>query len=273
MPHSDVLTIPVAREIEKFQDRGGIVVADRYLAPAITPDIIVGEVIFHRKPGAEKFNADYKLAATGLLKKLRGAYTPFVSADPDFLTFPRQWKSTDYLFVVNDRRTYGKNFGAWKQVMEKGLPHQGDVLVRRQAGAVYELSRGGRITAEPAEEGVKCRLNFQTNDGRILMFLDSPIAEVTVGAPDSVVPGEKARIRIGISDAGAKPVPALLPVSITLTPPEGGKPETVYDCAKDGVLEREFLIPLNERTGSWTVVVRDRASQLEARTKFDVKGR
>ena len=273
MPHSDVLAESVAREIEKFQERGGIVVADRDLAPAITPDIIVGEVVFHRKPGAEKFNADYKRAAAGLLKKLRGAYTPFVSADPDFLTFPRRWKNTDYLFVINDRRTYGTNFGAWKQVMEKGLPHQGDVLVRRRAAAVYELSRGGRIDAEPTEEGVKCRLEFSTNDGRILMFLDSPIARVTADAPRSVAAGEKARIRIGIWNAAAKPVPALLPVSIRLIAPGGETAETVCDCVKDGKLERDFLIPLNERPGIWTVVVRDRASQLEGRTTFDVKGR
>ena len=273
MPHCDVLTASVAREIEKFQSRGGIVVADRNLAPGITPDIVIGEVNFRPKSGARRFKMDYKRAAAELLEKLHGFYTPFVSADPEFLTFPRKWKSTDYIFVVNDMRAYGGNFGAWRQVMEKGQPHRGDVLVRRKAGAVYELSRGGKVGFTKTHDGVRCSLDFATNDGRILMFLASPIASVGLETPRSVPPGEKLKVRVEIRDISGKAVPALLPVSFQLRRPDGKALPVVCDCAKDGVLEREFLIPLNEQSGEWTLVVRDRASGLKAQGKFTVKGR
>ena len=273
MPHCDVLTASVAREIEKFQARGGIVVADRNLAPGITPDVVIGEVTFRRNSGAKRFKADYKRAAAELLENLHGFYTPFVSADPEFLTFPRKYKSTDYLFVVNDLRTYGGNFGAWRQVMEKGLPHRGEVLVRRKAGAVYELSRGGKVDFLKTFDGVRCRLDFATNDGRILMFLDSPIREVRIAAPAAVGRGEKLKVRVEIRDARGRLVPALLPVSFKIHPPHGDMPPVVCDRAADGVLEREFLIPLNETPGEWELVVRDRASGLTAQTKFTVKGR
>ena len=272
MPHCDVLTASTAREIEAFQARGGIVVADRYLAPGITPDVVVPEVTYRSKSGAKRYRAESKRAAAELLEKLRGFYTPFITADPDFLTFPRKWKSTDYLFVVNDLRTYGPMFGAWRQVMEKGLPHTGDVLVRRNAVAVYELSRGGMIDFVRIADGVRCRIDFKTNDGRILMFLDSPITSVAAAAPDSVEPGGKLKVRVGIRDASGKPVPALLPVSFTLAPPDGGA-ETVYDCVEDGVLEREFLIPLNAPRGEWKLFIKDRASGKTARRTFTVKGR
>ncbi|MBP5530996.1 MAG: hypothetical protein J6Y54_03075, partial [Lentisphaeria bacterium] len=277
MPHCDVITESVAREIEKFQARGGIVVADGNLAPGLTPDIVVGEVAPVRN--ANTFKRNYKRAAAALLKKLQGVYTPFVSADPEFLTFPRQWKDADYLFVVNDARAYGPMFGAWRQVMEKGVPHKGSVLVRRKSGAVYELSRGGAVKFRNTPDGTLCELDFATNDGRILLFLDAPIASVSCMGLRSVSPGEKLKIRVEIRDASpvspgvfGRPVPALLPVSFTITPP-GGAPETVYDCAKDGVLEREFLIPLNAPPGEWKLVVRDRASGLDAQGKFTVKGR
>ncbi len=270
MPHCDVLTESVAREIEKFQARGGIVVADRSLAPGLTPDVVVDEV--RPAASANAFNKNYKRAAAGLLKKLKGSYTPFVSADPDLLTFPRRWKSTDYLFVVNDRRSYGPMFGAWRKVMEKGVPHKGNVLVRRRAGAVYELSRGGRIGFTKTAGAVSCDLDFATNDGRILLFLDSPISAVSLDAPDGIAAGEKLKVRVGIRDASDRPVPALLPVSFTIRAP-GGEPETVYDCAADGVLEREFLIPLNAPPGEWKLVVRDRASGLKTQKNFTVKGR
>ena len=270
MPHCDVLTASVAREIEEFQLRGGIVVADRNLAPGITPDLVVDEV--RPVANANAFNKSYKRAAAGLLKKLHGFYTPFVSADPEFLTFPRKWKGTDYLFVVNDRRAYGPMFGAWRRVMEKGMPHKGSVLVRRKAGAVYELSRGGRIDFTKTPQGVKCELDFATNDGRILMFLDAPIASAALVTPRSAALGDKLKVRVEIRDGSGKAVPALLPVSFTLTSPDG-KAETVYDCATDGMLEREFLIPLNAPPGEWKLVVRDRASGLKAQGKFTVKGR
>ena len=271
IPHGDVITASVAKEIEKFQSRGGIVVADRNLAPAITPDIVVDEVVFSRKAGARRFKMEYKRAAAELLEKLHGSYTPFVSADPEFLTFPRKWKNTDYLFVVNDMRTYGGDFGAWRQVMEKGMPHKGKVLVRRKAGAVYELSRGGKVPFRSTPEGTLCELDFGTNDGRILMFLDAPISSFALVAPRSATRGEKLRVRFEICGADGKPVPALLPVSFTIRPPGGGKAETVYDCAVDGVAEREFLIPLNAPPGEWKITVRDRASGFAETRKFTVK--
>ena len=273
MPHCDVLTESVAKEIEKFQARGGIVVADHALAPGITPDIVINEVYFHRKPGASRFNSDYKRAAKELLQKLVGAYTPFVSAEADFLTFPRQWGNTDYLFVINDRRTYGQNFGAWKQVMEKGLPNRGDVLVRRRAQAVYELSKGGKIDFTPTADGICCNLDFQTNDGRILMFLDSPIDKVRLDTPPGAAGGDKIKARVTILDSAGKTIPALLPVSFQINPPGNNTPETVYDCAVNGVLEREFLIPLNAPPGEWQLVVHDRASGFKAQSTFTVKGR
>jgi hypothetical protein len=271
MPHCDVLTAPVAKEIEKFQSRGGIVVADRNLAPAITPDIVIGEVVFSRKAGAKRFKMEYKRAAAELLEKLHGFYTPFVSADMEFLTFPRKWKSTDYLFVVNDARTYGGDFGAWRQVMEKGAPHKGRVLVRRRAGAVYELSRGGQVPFLNTHEGTLCELDFNTNDGRILMFLDEPIASVALVGPKTVTRGEKLRVRLEIRcGAEGRQPQALFPVSFTIQEP-GGNPETVYDCAVDGVQEREFLIPLNAPPGEWKITAMDRASGFEAAGKFTVK--
>ena len=273
MPHCDVIASSVAREIEKFQARGGIVVADRSLAPGLTPDVVVDEVRPH--PNANAFNKAYKRAAAGLLKKLEGAYTPFVSADPEFLTFPRKWKGADYLFVVNDRRTYGPMFGAWRRVMEKGMAHKGSVLARRKAGAVYELSRGGQVPFTKTADGVKCELDFATNDGRILLFLDSPITSVSLAAPSrSVTPGEKMWCKVRICDASGNLISALLPVSLQLFTPDGKALPVVYDCAKDGVLIRRFLIPVNAPQGEWEIVAQDRASGIKTQRKFLVrKGR
>ena len=274
MPHCDVLIASVADEIRKFQSRGGIVVADEHLAPGITPDIVIPEIVYQRYVGAKKFNAQYKQAAAQLLKKLVPHYRPFVTADPEFLTFPRQYKDADYLFVVNDKRTYGGDFGVWRQVMEVGLPHSGKVTVDRPAAAVYELSRGGRVKFDSAKNATSVDLDFKTNDGRLLLFLDSPIERVGLEVPEYATAGEEFTVTATVYDASGKAVPALLPVELIITAPDGRKLDGVgFECAVDGVLKKVCRLALNDKPGVWKIRFTDRASGLTSTTEFTVRGR
>ena len=274
MPHCDVLIASVADEIRKFQARGGIVVADQHLASGITPDIVIPEIAFNRNVGAKKFNAAYKQAAAKLLEKLAPHYRPFATADPEFLTFPRKYRDADYLFVVNDKRTYGGDFGVWRQVMEVGLPHSGKVAVARHSAAVYELSRGGKVNFDSAKNATSVKLDFKTNDGRLLLFLDSPIESVKLDVPEQVTAGQGFTVTATVRDASGKAVPALLPVKLEITGPDGRKLDGVgYECAVDGVLRKNCRLALNEKPGKWSVRFTDRASGLSETAKFTVRER
>jgi len=274
IPHGDVISKSCADRIVAFQQRGGIVVADEHLAPGITPDIVIPEIVFNRDEGAKKFNLAYKLAAATLLKKLSGHYRPFVTADPEFFTVPRRYKDTDYLFVINDKRAFGGQFGKWRQVMEVGKPHSGTVTIRRDAAAVYELSRGGKVpfTRNGGEIGVE--LKYATNDGRLLMLLDSPIGDLRVEGPSELTPGDKFSIKLEVLDIQGKAVPALLPVEVRITDPEGRVLDgSGFECAADGKFEKEYFISVNDLAGRWKITCKDRASGLTVTKEFTVKER
>ena len=272
IPHGDVITRSCAEKIAEFQARGGIVVADEHLAPGITPDIVIPEIVFKRDEGAKKFNLAYKQAAATLLKKLGPHYRPFVSADPEFFTVPRKYHDTDYLFVINDKRAFGGQFGKWRQVMEVGKPHTGSVTIRRDAAAVYELSRGGKVNFRRVDGGISVTLKYATNDGRLLMLLDSPISDLRVEAPTELKPGEKFTVKLEVLNEQGNAVPALLPVEVRITDPRGRVLDgSGFECAAGGKFEKEYFISVNDLAGRWKITCRDRASGLTATREFTVK--
>ena len=272
IPHGDVITESCAEKIAEFQKRGGIVVADEHLAPGITPDIVIPEIVFNRDAGAKKFNQAYKQAAAALLRKLAGHYRPFVTADPEFFVVPRQYKDTDYLFVINDKRAFGGQFGKWRQVMEVGKPHSGNVTIRRDAAAVYELSRGGKVAFKRIDGGIVVALKSATNDGRLLMLLDSPIGDLRIEAPTELKRGDGFAVKLEVLDVRGRTVPALLPVEVRITDPEGRTLDgSGFECAVDGKFAKEYFISVNDRAGRWKIVCKDRASGLTAVREFTVK--
>ena len=78
------------------------------------------------------------------------------------------------MVAVNDRRTFGDYVGQWGRTMENGLPASGVVSLAdpgRSVRAVYELSRGGACAFTRDGGRVRVRLDYDTNDGRMLVFL------------------------------------------------------------------------------------------------------
>ena len=263
MPHCDVLPAGVAAKIREFQARGGIVIGDPHLCPAIRPQLTLEE--FSRSGWAEAVGKRMLRHAARLRRELRRFLTPASATDNlELLRFERVWKDTSYYFVVNDRRGCGDYVGPWRRVLEKGLPNRGVLTIPGSATAVYELSRGGKVPFVRKNGRIKIRLSFETNDGRIFLPLEHPIDRVELELPPKIVPGEKFRIRGRILDASGKPVPALLPISFTLTDGQGrGLDCGPYRCAEGGVFDYATTCPLNA-VGAFHVKLVDRASGLAA---------
>ena len=263
MPHCDVLPAGVAEKIREFQRGGGIVIGDPYLCPAIVPQMTIPE--FSRSGEAEKVDKRMRRSAVKLQRELRTFFTPRSSTDkPELLRFERVWKNTMYYFVVNDRREYGDYVGPWTRAMEKGLPNRGVLIVPGKAGAVYELSRGGKVPFVQRKGSIRIPVSFETNDGRILLPLERPIDRVVLELPRKIVPGEKFRIRGKILDASGEPAPALLPINFSMTDGEEHILDCgPYRCAADGVFDYETVCPLNAAR-EFRVKMIDRASGLAA---------
>lgn len=293
LPQCRFLTPSVLGKIQAFQKAGGTLVADAECVKALTPDILVPVEEFPKPPKSDhaedmdalqaetRVNAKARAAteqakrtmfadAEKLRKDLAPIYRPAAdSSSSELVTYARRWKGTDYLFVVNDHRTFGDYVGQWGLTMEKGLPFEGwasQADPGRRVKAVYELSRGGAVRwIRDASGAVRVPLKFETNDGRLLLFLEHPIVALKVEAPAQVRAGGVVNVSLRVLDASGKPVPAALPVEVRLFDARGRELDGAgFLCAEGGVATASILLNVNDAPGDYHLVCRDRASGLVA---------
>ena len=287
------LTPSLVEKIRAFQKAGGILVADAELNPALKADVVVPVAQIRQAPKADQtadveaaeaafwvnrkardFTAQQKAesvaAAEALRESLRKArFEPKADSDtPEIVTYSRRWGETDYLFAINDHRTFGEYFGQWGRTMEKGLPVSGTVSLKdpnRAIRAVYELSRGGSVKFDRDGDRVKVKLDYETNDGRFLVFLKRPIASLKVACSPSVEPGGVVKAGLRVLDSAGEVVPALLPVEIRLYDAAGKEIDGAgYLAAEDGDARVAIRTNVNDAPGPYRLVFRDRASGLTA---------
>ena len=263
MPDCDVLPKSVVDAIRAFQKKGGLVIGDKELCPAIEPNYVVER--FSRTKDAREDKQRLVTAAASLGKWLEGRYEPaFDSTNPDVVVRRRRFMTTDYLFAVNDRRTYGTYVGQFGLVMEDGLPATATLHLRRCKGYVYDLLRHRpvRSTDESGRLSFPCRLG--PCEGRVWMVTERPIQAVEVKAPSNAKLGQSIAVEIAVTD-GEQPIDAVVPVDVRITDPEGVAGEfSGYYGAAAGRLTVPIDFAPNDRLGVWKIHVRELASGREA---------
>lgn len=263
--HCDVLTTPVFDAIRAFQARGGILVADEFLVPGLVPDIQLKA--FTRQSAADQDKAALQELAAELRRQLDPLYRAYTDAgNPDLVTRVRSYGQADYLFVINDRRTFGDYLGPWKLTMEKGLPNRGSVTVRRgNTRAAYDL-----VTHQPVpfvcRQGVtSLNLDFSTNDGRLILLLDHPLPKLQARWSDS----RQQSVTISMRRPFGRVSRALYPIRIEVLDP-AGKPldGSGHACAVDGSYHFPLDLPRNAQPGLWKVRVTELAARQQVELPF-----
>ncbi|MBT3374102.1 MAG: LamG domain-containing protein [Lentisphaerae bacterium] len=260
MPSCDVLTEPILARIQAFQDAGGIIVADERAPPAILPDIALPTYTRRRKAAADK--AALQERALALRAELDTILAPSMdSSTPDLVLRRRRFGTTDYLFVLNDRRTIGAYVGQHGLVMEKGVPVDGSITVQGTGRTVYDLLANTAVPA-PSVDGqqrISCALG--PGAGNIYMVCEQPITTVTVTVPGTVRKGSSMDLSVSVCDATDELVDAVVPLEIEVTDPEGRAAEFsgAYGAA-GGRADISLNIAANDLGGPWRASVRDLAS-------------
>jgi hypothetical protein len=256
----DVLTQSVAQRVKAFQERGGLVVGDERLAPAITPDILLP--VYTRTKRADEDKAALQQLAAGLREQLDARYTRYVDTQsPEVIPRLRRYRDTDYVFVVNDRREFGDYVGRHGLVMENGLPSDTLLTVGRESGFVYDLVEHRQVAVR--HEGGKLLWNVQLGpcDGRVLMISPQAIDRVKIAAPSTAPRGETVELAFSVVDAEDRPLAAVVPLEITIRDPQGRVAEfSGYHAAVDGVAKLTLDIAPNDPAGTWQVEARELAS-------------
>lgn len=272
MPGCDVIPRKVADAILAFQARGGIVVADEFLAPAIAPDIILPH--YKRTKKAEDDKKALQERALALRERLAPLFKPYVDASsPDIVVRRRAQGKADYLFVVNDKRTFGDYVGHHGLVMEKGLPIEGAVRVRRQGRAhVYDLVAHQPVQTRPTDDGFDIPLELKPAEGRLYMVAPQAIANVRIAAPSNTKPGGATGFEVRVVDADGKPIDAVVPLRIDILDAQEESVEfSGFYAARPGKPATLSLdIAPNDPTGRWTVRARELASGRTTEAHFQV---
>jgi hypothetical protein len=163
----------------------------------------------------------------------------------------RSWKQADYLFVINDKREAGDYVGQYGLVLEKGLPNQGNAILRRKTGAVYDLVKHKSVPFTSDGTKTTIPVQYDTNDGRVFLVTEKPLSPLAMHLPDSAKVGARFKMTITSPDKGV-----LIPVKIAIQGADGyAADESGYAVVEEGVFTREIHIPNNAPTGNWSFTV------------------
>ena len=267
----DVLTESVVAEIQKFQKRGGIVVADTRVAPAISADITVESA--PRSGNAQPDREALVQRALKLKEALAGRYAADVqTSSPDLIARRRKSGRADCVFVVNDRREYGDYVGHHQRVMENGLPTSGTLSVKRAGGVVYDLLARRAVRAATAEGRLTFDVDLGPCDGRMYLITERPLADIaTTVAHETVAAGEQITVSARVQDDRGETVDAVIPMEVEIRDAAGRTAEfSGYYGAAGGKLALQLDIAPNDRPGLWRVRFRELASGLERSAYFRV---
>ncbi len=271
LPACDVLPAAVAEQIARFQAAGGLVVADELLTPAVKPDVVVPS--YKRTGKAREDKAALQALAARLRQQLEGRYGRRAdSSNPDVVVRLRQFGPTPYLFAVNDHRTFGNYVGHHGRVMEKGLPSSATLSLRGKGRFVYDLVAGRQLSAERAGQSVRWNVRLGPGDGRVFMITHQPIDRVLLNVPAEARRGESALVAITVVDPSGEPLPAVVPLEVTILDSENRPAEpSGYYGASGGKLTVSLDVAPNDAAGRWTIAVRELASGKTARGELVVR--
>ncbi|MEO6788241.1 MAG: hypothetical protein ABI318_19125 [Chthoniobacteraceae bacterium] len=266
----DVLPASVAKRIHEFQTRGGIVIGDENLAPAIKPDIFLPKFTRTKKAAAD--HATILAHAAALRTALDARYTRHLDCtNPEIVVRCRQSGTSDYAFVVNDHGEAGDYVGQHGLVMENGLPAEAEISIHRAAGHVYDLVAGREVAATPRDGRLRWPVQLGPCEGGVFLVAPKPIGGVRIAAADSAKRGSALKMAVIVADDTGQPVSAAIPVRIAITDPAGRMAEgSGFHTARDGRLALTLDLASNDRPGTWEVRATEFASGRTARHFFRV---
>ncbi len=267
-PHCDVLTQKVVAEIKRFQQRGGIVIGDQYLAPGLEPDILLSA--FSRSDDAEKDKALLLEKAAELKTELQGFYQPpFESDHPNVIL--RRRGSGELLFAVNDHRTFGDYVGQYRRVMEKGLPSKATLRWQRPGDIIYDLSKRQIVATKTVEDGVEFPVELGAGEGRLFLALPRPVGKLEIHAPKEGKRDGALAVAIRLTDDRGQPIAAVVPMEVTIRDPEGNPAEwSGHYGAASGELKLMLHIASNDVAGNWTIETVEGISGRRSLHSFEV---
>ena len=245
VPGLEVVTDKVLAALNRLRSRGVIIAGDEFTLPALMVDLRIKSIErnVNDPAGTKKL-----LQALGkeLAEKLdRYAPREVVSSDSDLVVRQRGNGAADYVFLLNDKRTFGNYVGQWGMVQEKGLPLSGSVTVKHKAEAAYDLVAHKQILLKHQKGGCSFAVDLAPGDGKMILLLEKAIEKIALQLTPAA-PGKSFTVSCEIKDRDGKNIPAILPVEVVIAADNGLKlPGSGFYAAEKGRLVISEILPTN----------------------------
>ena len=272
LPGMEVVDEVILEKLRELRKKGVILVGDEFTAPAIMVDVRIHSI---RRDSRDPLKSKKALQDLGqkIRQALAGSYKAPVSATSNDLVVRRRGcDKADYVFVLNDKRTFGDYLGQWKRVMEKGLPLSGSVTVNHAAAAAYDLVKHQAVPLKKGKNAVTFNVNLGGGDGTLVLLLEKPIAGVAIADTAALEKGKDFSLKISVLDNSGKAINACLPLEVVLTDAQGKRlPGSGYYATEKGVLDFKEIVAANLQGNSIKVTVKCLASGKAASKNIVVK--
>jgi len=176
-------------------------------------------------------------------------------------------EGANYVAVVNNLRTLGPMYGHFGKIREKGVPQTAQVGFDPALGDVaYDLVRHEQIAFGVQDGRAELTLDVPAAGGRLLMLLDRPVASLRVTAQAGDArwedqTGREVHVAATLLDAEGRPVEGLVPATITIVRPDGGRSDySRHTVFRSGQLNHRFPVAVNAPHGKWRITVLERAT-------------
>jgi hypothetical protein len=175
-----------------------------------------------------------------------------------------------YVFLVNDDRTYGPRFGAWKLQFETGLRQTAKVrLTTSGVPALYDAIAKRLLGASATDGKAEFDVTLPAALGKIIAILPERIGRVGITTPPKIERGQPYPIGVSVLGVSGRPLRGALPVRVQITDPLGRENEFSRYAAIDGdTWTLPFLAAMNDPAGVWTIRVTELLGGSRAEQSF-----
>ena len=261
VPGLEVVTDTVLAALNKLRSRGVVIIGDEFTTPALMVDYRMKSVTRNTLDPAATKEELQKLGIELAMLLSKHKVRKVMATNQDLIVRRRGNDKADYIFVVNDKRTYGRYVGQWRLVQEKGLPNSGGIVVNHSAVCGYDLVKHREVPLVSMNNKSMFYVNIAPGDGMLVLLLDRKIDKVTLDMPGSLEKGRGFEMNITVADEKNQPIAAILPIELSLLDTNGKKlPGSGYYAAVNGSVKVKEVVPTNLKSGNITVKVRCLAS-------------
>ena len=254
VPGLEVVTAPVLKKLNELRSKGIIIIGDEFTTPALMVDFRIRSITRNTLDPAGTKKELQKLGAE--LAATLNKYAPrsVIASNQDLVVRQRGDDRADYVFVVNDKRTFGNYIGQWGLVQEKGLPNRGTIQINHPAAAAYDTAAHREIKLQNNGKGCSFEATLPPGGGMMVLLLDKPIGKLSLKVPSKVKRGDAFILQAEIASKDGTLFKTVLPAEVTITAADGTKlPGSGSYALNNGKLTlRETMAP-NTPVGKATV--------------------